>query len=255
MRLPGSLHEERRVAAAMLTGPRDITVMDANGAVRSVQAADLTMPVEDLDAIWTPMHLERLARTYWTHLSRVSLGLIRVSYRETERAVVLIARPLVLLRFHAPDYELDGDRGLVRWRIRDGLLVAQRDQGHLEIEARRSLASEPGYACAHIEVEVANFYPVLSVWVARWFYVNTQSRLHVLVTYAFLRSLTRRELERSAVRRFEGAGRLRRPSLTIGDTRRTLALALGVCAATATTLIVRGRRRRRPRLLKRRSGD
>jgi hypothetical protein len=207
MRLPGRLQEQRRFAAAMLTGPRDTTVMGADGAVRSVQAADLTLPAEDLDALWTPMHLERLARTYWKFLSRVSLGLIRVSYTQTERAVVLIARPLVLLRFHAPDYELDGDRGLVRWRIRNGLLVGQPEHGHLEIEARRSPAPEPGYARAHIEVEVANFYPALSVWVARWFYVNTQSRLHVLVTYAFLRSLTRRELERSAVRRFEGAGR------------------------------------------------
>ena len=33
-----------------------------------MQAADLTLPAEALDALWTPMHLERLARTYWRFL-------------------------------------------------------------------------------------------------------------------------------------------------------------------------------------------
>ena len=54
--------------------------------MRSIQAADLTMPEDELDAIWSPMHLERLARTYWKYLSRVTLGLIRVAYTPTERA-------------------------------------------------------------------------------------------------------------------------------------------------------------------------
>jgi hypothetical protein len=239
------MQEERRVVAAMLTGPRDTTAMDASGAVRSVQAVDLTLPLVDLEAIWTPMHLERLARTYWKHLSRVSLGLIRVSYTQTERAVVLIARPLVLLRFRAPEYELHADRGRVRWQIRDGLLVAEPDHGHLEIEARRAPAPEAGYACAHIEVEVANFYPALSVWVARWFYVNTQSRLHVLVTYSFLRSLTRRELERSAVRRFEGDGRVPHAVATPVGTPGPLWLAAGASATVAAAVLLLRRRGRR----------
>ena len=74
------------------------------------------MPAGELDAIWTPMHLERLARTYWKYLSRVTLGLIRVEYTDTERAVVLLHRPFVLLRFHAPEYEMSDGRGIVRWR-------------------------------------------------------------------------------------------------------------------------------------------
>lgn len=244
MRVLGPHPEERRVAAAMLAGPRDDTVMGADGAVRSVQAADLTLPAADLDSLWAPMYLERLARTYWKFLSRVSLGLIRVHYTETERAVVLLGRPLVLLRFHAPEYELDGDRGLVRWRIRDGVLVAQRDHGHLEIEVRRAPADVPGYARAHVEVEVANFYPALSVWVARWFYVNTQSRIHVLVTYGFLRSLTRRDLEESAVGRFAALGDQAHPPppVTVGDTPWPLVLALGASAAAAATVLFRRRR-------------
>ena len=59
-----------------------------------------------------------------------------------------------------------------------------------------------GYARVHVEVEIANFYPAIATWVARWFYVNTQSRIHVLVTHGFLRSLAKLELEESAVGRF-----------------------------------------------------
>src|SRR5690242_21763830 len=104
------------------------------GAVRSVQRAELQIETRALDEIWTPMHLERLARTYWRYLSRVTLGLIRVHYTERERSVVLIARPLTLLRFRAPEYHFSPRRGIVRWRIMDGLLVARRDEGVLEID-------------------------------------------------------------------------------------------------------------------------
>ena len=76
-----------------------------------------------LAEIWTPAHLERLARTYWRFLTRITLGLIRVHYSEHERSVVLLARPLRLLTFLAPEYEIDPERGLVRWRIARGLLV------------------------------------------------------------------------------------------------------------------------------------
>ena len=105
------------------------------------------MPAEELDAIWSPMHLERLARTYWKYLSRVTLGLIRVVYTPTERAVVLLVRPFVLLRFHAPEYEMDDERGIVRWRIRDGILVAQQGRGgdgYLEIDVRAAPSDAPG---------------------------------------------------------------------------------------------------------------
>ena len=73
-----SRRRERRVADARIASPEEHTVIDARGAVRSIQAADVTMAEEQLEAIWSPMHLERLARTYWRYLSRVTLGLIRV---------------------------------------------------------------------------------------------------------------------------------------------------------------------------------
>ncbi len=118
MRLLDGTHA-RKVAEAVIRDPAKHTSFDEHGAVRSIQAADLTMPEAELDAIWSPMHLERLARTYWKYLSRVTLGLIRVDYTPTERYVVLIARPFVLLRFRAPEYSMDDERGVVRWRIRD----------------------------------------------------------------------------------------------------------------------------------------
>jgi hypothetical protein len=224
---------ERRVADSVIRDPEEHTVMDERGAVRSVQAADLTMPTEQLDEIWSPMHLERLARTYWKYLSRVTLGLIRVAYTPTERAVVFLARPFVLLRFHAPEYAMDDEHGVVRWRIRDGILVASEGHegdGFLEIDVRKCPEPAPGRAKIHVEVEIASFYPVIALRLASWVYANTQSRIHVLVTHGFLRSLAKLDLEESAVGRFatvedvEGMGTVAAPheddntEITVGDT-------------------------------------
>ncbi len=200
------MRSDRRIADTRIASPEEHTVMDSGGGVRSIQAAFVTMPEAQLATIWSPMHLERLARTYWRYLSRVTLGLIRVRYSVTERSVVLIGRPLVLLRFGAPEYEMTATRGIVRWRIRDGILVARRNRGHLEIDVRRVPADEPGMGRIHVEVEVASFYPAIATWLTRWFYSQTQSRIHVLVTHGFLRSLANLELEQSAVGRFAAYG-------------------------------------------------
>jgi hypothetical protein len=141
---------------AIISEPEDHTVMDQRGGVRSIQAANVSMPEGEMPEYWSPMYLERLARTYWKFLSRVSLGLIRVEYADSERRVVQLRRPFVLLRFHAPDYETSENRGIVRWRIKDGVLVAKRDEGYLEIDVRRSPSDRPGYEQAHVEVAVAN---------------------------------------------------------------------------------------------------
>jgi hypothetical protein len=234
---------EQRIAHAVIADPEQHTVMDASGAVRSIQAANVDMPEAELDAIWTPEHLERLARTYWKYLSRVTLGLIRVVYTEDERLVVLLRRPFVLLRFHAPEYELSASRGVVRWNIQDGLLVSRRNEGYLEIDVRRLESDRPGYARVHVEVEVSNFYPAIATWVARWFYANTQSRIHVLVTHGFLRSLAKLQLEESAVGRFAEDGGHRKV-VNVGDTpwRGVAALTL-IGAALASFLRLRRARR------------
>lgn len=198
------LNRSREVARATIVSPEEHTTMEAGGPVRSVQAADLTMDGGQLEAIWNPRDLERLARTYWRFLTRATLGLVRVKYSEEDRQVVLLTRPFALLTFRAPEYEMDAQRGIVRWRIARGVLVSRRgrDQGYLEIDVQRCPSEEPGMARAHVEVEVANFYPSLASGLAGWFYANTQSRIHVIVTHSFLRSLARLDLAESRVGRY-----------------------------------------------------
>jgi hypothetical protein len=238
----------RRRARALIENLSDTTELDADsGAVRSVQRADLLIDERAIAELWNPAHLERLARTYWRFLGRVTLGIIHVSYTETERSVVLFLRPLRLLTFHAPEYEMDPVRGLVRWRIARGMLVSRRGRngrGHLQIEVTRGAAATPvggdepagrasGEAAAgaggpattrgadggvaagdgatrprlHVEVEVANFYPSIAAGLGRWFYNVTQSRIHVIVTSAFLRSLATLDLAESRVGRLGGGSR------------------------------------------------
>jgi hypothetical protein len=200
----------RRRAAAARARARIEQIADATSidphtsAVRSVQSAELVIESGALDEIWSPTNLERLARTYWRFLTRVTLGLIRVRYTPTTRAVVLVTQPFRLLTFEAPEYELDGARGLVRWRIARGLLVARRGRGrgYLQIEVRREPLREDGRERLLVEVEVANFYPAIASGLSLRLYNATQSRIHVIVTKSFLRSLTRLDLAESRVGRF-----------------------------------------------------
>ena len=239
--------DERRIANAVIADPEEHTVMDRGGAVRSIQAANVDLPVGELDGLWKPVNLERLARTYWKYLSRVTLGLIRVTYSEHERTVVLIGRPFVLLRFHAPEYDFSSQRGIVRWRIQDGLLVSRRNEGYLEIDVKRMESDRQGYGRVHVEVEVSNFYPAIATWVARWFYVQTQSRIHVLVTHGFLRSLARLQLEESAVGRFSERADETRYPVNVGDTpwQGVAALIVLVGVLVSSLRLRRARRARR----------
>lgn len=198
--------------------------------MRSVQAADLQLSERALKDLWSADNLERLARTYWRFLTRVTLGLVKVRYTDTERLVVLLFRPLTLLAFRAPEYELGADHGVVRWRIERGLLVARagRDlKGHLQIDVRRVPAHagssrtetdvlpigdapaggvqaggrQADGARLHIEVEVANFHPAIASGISLRLYNATQARIHVIVTHGFLRSLARLDLAESRVGR------------------------------------------------------
>jgi hypothetical protein len=189
--------------AAILSPPRS-TVIAQDGAVRSVQSAELTLAREELERLWTAENLENLARTYWRFLSRVTLGLIRVVYGDDERRVVFLARPFTLLRFGAPEYLIERDHGKVTWRIRDGLLVARsgRGCGFLAVDVRRLHdGNGSDQAEVRIEVEVANFYPSIAANFSTPFYEATQSSIHVIVTHAFLRSLAKLDLAKSKVGR------------------------------------------------------
>jgi hypothetical protein len=198
------LRRGRPRAQAAIVSPPKSTVIAKDGAVRSTQMAELTLSEDDFDRLWNATNLENLARTYWRFLSRVTLGLIRVVYGENERSVVLLGRPLTLLRFDAPDYVLDREHGSVRWQIRDGLLVARsgRGCGFLALVVTHLGPDSDGRQRVLIEVEVANFYPAIAAGFSVPVYEVTQSAIHVLVTHAFLRSLARLDLAKSKVGRF-----------------------------------------------------
>jgi hypothetical protein len=197
-------------APAVIVASRSTTTHDRDtGAVRSVQTAEIVMASDALDEIWSATYLERLARTYWRFLSRVTLGLLHVSYSERGRAIVVLAPPLALISFHPPEYELDPQRGLVRWRIAGGLLVARRGRtggGYLQIEVCRLGPAAEGHEHLRVEVAVSNFYPSIASRISDRIYDATQSRIHVIVTRAFLRSLVRLDLAESRVRRFAAGG-------------------------------------------------
>jgi hypothetical protein len=172
-----------------------------DGSIGSKQVAEVTLPRSELDRFWSPEYLERLARTYWRFLTRISLGLLRVLYTPDSREVVLLRRPFVLLRFHAPRYDFHADGGTVTWPIDRGLLVASRGRGrgYLRLTVSRRPETDGGGAetTAVVTSEVVNFYPMIVSRLGRWIYNQTQLRIHVIVTHAFLRSLANLELEES----------------------------------------------------------
>jgi hypothetical protein len=173
-----------------------------DGDTGSRQVAEVTLPREELEKLWSPEHLESLARTYWSFLSRFSLGLIRVIYTDNAREVVFLRRPFVLLRFHKPEYDLNRDGGTVTWPIDRGVLVARRGRGRgfLRLSVHRKPAEDgASEVTVVVSSEVVNFYPVIATRVGRWMYEQTQLRIHVIVTHAFLRSLANLELEPSRV--------------------------------------------------------
>jgi hypothetical protein len=183
-----------------------------DGSVTTKQEAEVTLPRSELDRIWSPEYLERLARTYWRFLTRFFLGTMRVIYTDEGREIALFGlRPLSLLTFHKPEYEAEGDCGMVTWRIKKGLLVAPagRTKGYLRLTVKRPPADgeeHPGtdLITGTVTSEVANFYPLIAGWgwfsrIGQYLYRITQLRIHVIVTNAFLRSLARLELAPSRV--------------------------------------------------------
>lgn len=193
-------------------GPATVTILPADeqgvpvrGSVESVQEAELTAPRGRLEELWEAETLERLARAYWSYVSRIFLRLIRVVYAADSTTVVLVSRRLPLLRFGAPAYQTreDGSGGAVCWPIDRGLLVAPegRGRGKLRISVRQlpRPAAQPECERLHVRVAVRSFYP----WIrgrgrfrraGAWIYGRTQLAIHVVVCRGFLRSLSRLEL-------------------------------------------------------------
>lgn len=203
---PGWLNPLAQLQLTMLRAARlpaevsdltDSTSMDGAGAVTSIQSATVRLQPGVLGTIWNEHWLERLARTYWRWLGRVTLHLIRVIYRPDGRDVVLLARPLRLLTFGTPSYELSDASGSVTWPIEAGLLVARKGEGQLRITVERIPDDS-----IRVDVEVLNFYPAIASRISDHLYRWTQSKIHVLVTWGFLRSLARGDLAESKAGRF-----------------------------------------------------
>jgi len=219
------LFERRRRARGrvnLVRQPR--SEYESDGSIGSKQVAEVTLPRAELDRVWSAEHLERFARTYWRFLTRVSLGLLRVLYTETSREVVLLTRPLVLLRFNAPEYDIGAEGGTVTWPINRGLLVAPsgRGRGYLQLSVRRLPARDGSdEATAVVSSEVINFYPVIAGWgwfarIGRFLYNQTQLRIHIIVTNAFLRSLANLDLEDSQIGSLSPGARRQSPAASPG---------------------------------------
>jgi hypothetical protein len=188
-----------------------------DGALGSRQVAEVTVPRAELEKLWSPEHLESLARTYWSFLTRFSLGLIRVLYGANAREVVFLCRPFVLLRFHKPQYHFNPDGGTVTWPIDRGILVAPhgRGRGFLRLTVHRQPVEQSAdEVTLHISSEVVNFYPTIAARFSRWLYEQTQLRIHVIVTHAFLRSLANLELEPSRVGALRAAAEAAEAAIT-----------------------------------------
>jgi hypothetical protein len=205
----GVVRRRREAAARVHIVGKPQNRSNPDDSVTSRQVADIYLPESELDRIWSVEYLERLARTYWRFLTRVSLGLIRVLYTPTSREIVLLARPIKLLTFKAPEYETEARLGRVTWRIDRGLLVAPRgrDKGYLriEVERREDWTDGPGgLQVARVSSEVGNFFPLIRGWgwfrtIGQFLYPITQLAVHVVVTDAFFRSLARLDLAPSVV--------------------------------------------------------
>jgi hypothetical protein len=172
--------------------PDRLEKVPVTGAVSSRQAGELDLR-RPLSGVLTREFLGWAARTYWLLIRRFTLGLIRVVSDGGDQCVVLVGRPLVLLRFHEPEYELEEGRGSVTWRIKRGILVAGRgrDHGFLRLSIGQMGSEGDAAGRVSVEMDVENFYPWLRgrgafARLGVWVYANTQQRIHRVVTRRFL---------------------------------------------------------------------
>ena len=140
------IERERRARARVQIVPVAQPRSAPEEGIGSKQVAEVTLPGSELERIWSPEYLERLARTYWRFLTRVSLGVLRVLYTPHSREVVVLCRPFVLLRFRAPEYAFHGDGGTVTWPIDRGVLVALgRARARVSAADRGAPGRQPGW--------------------------------------------------------------------------------------------------------------
>jgi len=184
------------MSAELRLYPDRLGKVQRTGAVESVQEADLGLD-GPASRVLNRDFLEWAAVAYWRLIRRFTFGLIRVVSVGGDQCVVLVRRPLVLLHFHAPEYEVSEREGSVTWRIRRGILVSRegRDSGALRLSVA-SIGRSGGRCRVHVSMAVENFYPWLRgagpfARIGVWIYAQTQQRIHRAVTRGFLRRLAR----------------------------------------------------------------
>ena len=83
--------------------------------------------------------------------------------------------------------------------------------GYLEIDVERHTTDDPDRRAAR-RGRGRQLYPRIASTFTQWAYAVTQSRIHVLVTYGFLRSVAKLDLAPSKVGRFEELSEVPDPS-------------------------------------------
>lgn len=182
------------MSAELRLYPDRLGKVHRTGAVESIQEAELRLD-QPASRVVNRRFLEWAARAYWRLITRFTLGLIRIVSDDGNQCVVLVGRPFVLLRFHAPEYEVSEREGSVTWRIKRGILVSKqgRDSGALRLTIS-PVGPSNGGCRVHLSMEVQNFYPWLRgtgtfARVGVWIYAQTQQRIHRAVTRRFLTRL------------------------------------------------------------------
>jgi len=64
----------------------------------------------------------------------------------------------------------------------------------------------------HVDVEIDNYFPSIAAWIAQWVYAATQSKAHVLVCCAYLRSIAHGDLADAKSVHFVPIDQLPKPS-------------------------------------------
>jgi hypothetical protein len=178
----------------------EIKQLPPTGPLESAQSAEL-LPAGDVAVEVDRELLQRAGDAYWSYLGRRFLGLVRTVGDQDGRAVVLLARPLVLLRFRSPRYEQLDAGASVTWPIEDGLLVSRagRGRGFLRLSIERAEVGRTSAARLRATMEVRDFLPSIRgrgrlARLGTRVYAVTQGHIHRLTTRGFLRSLSRLEL-------------------------------------------------------------
>ena len=84
--------------------------------------------------------------------------------------------------------------------------------GYLEIDVARRPGVKPGMSTLHVDVEIDNYFPSIAAWIAQWVYAATQSKAHVLVCCAYLRSIAHGDLAQAKSVHFVPIDQLPTPS-------------------------------------------